>query len=121
MLSAFITPTLKLRDAEPSARNFLSLVGRSLSDPDDTPRRIFFTNMQPMIELLFDMLCEALPETAPSQVCWRLRFALSSMGQVLIGANFTRVLFPQVDANQTTEQLEELLLDFITQGMEGPH
>lgn len=119
VLSAFISPTLKLRDAGPSARNFLSLVGRSLSDADDTPRRIFFTNMRPIFELLFDMMCEALPETPPSHVCWRLRFALSSMGQVLIGADFTRALFPQVDANQTTQQIEELLVDFITQGMEG--
>lgn len=121
VLSAFITPTLKLRDAGPSARNFLSLVGRSLSDSDDTPRRIFFTNMQPMIELLFDMLCEALPDCQPSQVCWRLRFSLSAMGQILIGPDYAQALFPQIDANLSTQQLEDLLLDFIAHGMEGSH
>ncbi|NOR10318.1 MAG: TetR family transcriptional regulator [Desulfovibrionaceae bacterium] len=118
ILSAFIVPTLKLRDAGPSARNFLSLVGRSLSDPDDTPGHIFFTNMQPMIKLIFDMLCEALPDCQPSQVYWRLRFALSAMGQVLIENNFSGNLLPHVDSDQKTSQIQELLLDFVTRGME---
>ena len=118
VLSAFITPTLKLRDAGPSARNFLCIVGRSFSDPDDTPGRIFFTKMQPMIKLLFDILCEALPDCQPSQVYWRLRFTLSAMGQVLIENNFSGNLLPHVDSAQKTNQLQELLLDFVTRGME---
>jgi AcrR family transcriptional regulator len=121
VLCAFVSPTMKLRDAGPSTRNFLSLVGRSLSEADETPRNIFFTNMRPMFELLFDMMCEALPAKDPSHVCWQLRFALSSMGQVLIGANPSRALFPHIDTNHTTQQIEELLLDFITKGMEESH
>lgn len=121
ILSAFIKPTLQLRDAGPSARNFLSLVGRSLSDPDDTPGHVFFTNMQPIIALLFEMLCEALPDCQPSQIYWRLRFSLSAMGQILIGSDYAQALFPNIDANLSTQQLEDLLLDFIVHGMEGSH
>lgn len=119
VLDAFIGPTLKLRDSGPSARNFLGLVGRALSEPDEAPRRIFFANMRTTFELLFDILCEALPDLPPGQVYWRLLLSLSSISQVVRGHNFSDALLPHVDTDPKTNQLEELLLDFVTRGMEG--
>lgn len=119
VMAAFISPTLHLRQGGASARNFLSLVGRSLYEPDQTARQVFIREMGPTFRLLFETTCQALPYCQTIEVSWRLRFALSAMGQVLTGSNLTSSLIPELADNQQDLDLENILLDFICKGMEG--
>ena len=61
IMYAFIEPTLTFKESDPGAEDFIALVGRSFSDPDDTVRNVFFRYMKPMLLLLFEALSEALP------------------------------------------------------------
>ena len=119
IMVAFIAPTLRLRQGGTSARNFLSLVGRTLYEPDQTARKVFIKGMGPTFRLLFETTCQALPSCQATEVSWRLRFALSAMGQVHAGPNLTVSLIPELNQKQQDPDLEKTLLDFICNGMEG--
>jgi AcrR family transcriptional regulator len=120
VLQAFVEPTLRFRDSGPGAEDFVRLVGRAIAEPDDTIRNIFMRHMEPLFFLLYETLGEALPHLPPSDLFWRLHFALGAMSHTLCMAGRFQILPPGVAPPTDAASLTILVLDFITAGMEAP-
>lgn len=120
VLRAFVEPTLHFRDSGPGAQAFLRLIGRALGEPDDTIRRTFMRRMEPIFFLLYDLLGEALPSLAPEVLFWRLHFALGALSHTLCLAGRIKLLPPGVDPPTDAASMTDLILAFITAGMEAP-
>jgi len=120
VLRAFIQPTLDFRGSCPGAEAFVTLVGRALVQPDDTLRVFFQKRMEPVVTRLFESLAAALPALPRQVLFWRLHFMLGAMSHTLCwidraGRAAPAGLEPSADA----ETLSDLLLDFLTAGMES--
>ena len=120
LLRAFILPTLEFRNSSPEARNFIILIGRSLSDADETVRNSFLEMVLPNFQLLFSALREALPEFTPEVLFARLQFAMGSLSHVMCMSE--RPVPPEAGFPQTLspEQQTAQLLAFIQAGLEIP-
>ncbi len=119
-LRAFIEPTLDFRNSDPGAKDFVSLVGRALGEPDESVRKIFMRLMEPVFQLFFETLCAALPQHPHKTVFWRLVFSLGSMGQTLCLMDKPLPLPEGIAPIHETETLLALLIPFLTAGMEAP-
>ncbi|NIQ96819.1 MAG: TetR/AcrR family transcriptional regulator [Desulfuromonadales bacterium] len=122
-LAAFIEPTLHFRNACSGAQDFVILVGRALHEPDAALRNTFVGLMRPVFLCLFDNLCRSLPRKSPNTLFWRLQFALGAMGHTLCWAEQMEsipALPDNVDPAPDTATLSDLLLAFISGGMEAP-
>ncbi len=119
-LRAFIEPTLSFRDSGPGAEAFVRLVGRALAESDDTIRKAFMRQMEPLFHLLYDLLAEALPELPRSALFWRLHFTLGALSHTMCMAGRMQILPPGVAPVVETPALTALLLNFLTAGMEAP-
>ncbi|NOZ25473.1 MAG: CerR family C-terminal domain-containing protein [Nitrospirae bacterium] len=121
-LRAFIEPTLAFRKSGTGAEDFITLVARSMSDPEDTVRDVFIRHIAPLFHLLFETLCEALPELTPDTVFWRLQFVIGAMGHVICmtGKNYKYALPAGVTPVDDVESLTALLIDFAATGLERP-
>ena len=120
VLRAFVEPTLSFRDSGPGAEAFVRLVGRAIAEPDDTLRKIFMRQMEPIFYLLYDTLRDALPQFSQNTLFWRLHFALGAMSHTMCMAGLFQLLPPGVTPPTDAASLTTLLLDFITAGMEAP-
>lgn len=120
-LRAFIEPTLHFRDSGPGAKHFITLVGRALSEPNDTVRNMFIHHIEPLFYLLFDTLREAMPNLSQDLLFWRLQFALGSMSHVLRMTGKWPNLPDGITPDTDTEILTQRMLEFVSAGMEGPH
>jgi AcrR family transcriptional regulator len=119
-LRAFIEPTLAFPKSGTGAEDFITLVGRAMSDPNDTVRDVFIRHIAPLFHLLFDILSEALPELSPDILFWRLQFAIGAMGHAICMAGKSYSLPEGVTPVSDVELLTAMLLDFVTTGMERP-
>ncbi|GMT46982.1 MAG: TetR family transcriptional regulator [bacterium] len=119
-LRAFIEPTLAFPKSGPGAEDFIILVGRAMSDPDDTVRDVFIRYIAPLFYLLFDILREALPELSTDILFWRLQFAIGAMGHAICMAGKSYALPEGVTPVSDVESLTAMLLDFVATGMERP-
>ncbi len=120
LLCAFIEPTLEFSNSSPGAKDFISLVGRSLSDPDETVRNCFLTLVLPTFQLLFKGLCDALPQLSPTILLTRLQFIMGTMSHVMcmgtLSALNNPALPPPLDQNTLIQQL----LKYALAGLEAP-
>ncbi len=119
-LRAFIEPTMEFRDSEPGADDFMSLIGRALSEPDDTVRKIFITHIKSIFYLLFETLCDALPEICRETIFWRLQFSMGALSHILrtVG-KFELSHFPEgVNPLPDTDAMMAMLVPYLVQGME---
>jgi AcrR family transcriptional regulator len=117
ILRAFIEPTLRFMDSGPEARDFIALIGRSISDPDDTVRNIFHRYVISIFELFFGMMSEALPHLSNDVLFWRIHFAIGSMQHTMriCGTNFTELEHFDTE----TDLLIEYLITFVSEGMKA--
>jgi len=83
LLRAFIEPTLEFRNSSSGACDFVSLIGRSLSEPDETVRNCFLKLVLPTFNLLYEGLREALPQLSPPILLTRLQFVMGTMSHVM--------------------------------------
>ncbi|BCR03645.1 TetR family transcriptional regulator [Desulfuromonas versatilis] len=119
-LRAFIEPTLAFRESGPGARDFISLVGRALGEPDGALRSLFMQLMQPTFQVFFEVMREALPQQPAPTVFWRMVFALGSMGQTLCLLDKPLPLPPGIEPTRDSQTLLGLMIPFLAAGMEAP-
>lgn len=128
-LAAFIEPTLAFRESAAGAGEFSNLVGRAIIDPDDTVRKIFLHHIEPIFHLLFDTLREALPDLPPDKLFWRVQFSLGAMGHTIhmratgddAQKNGKFKCLPHgIISSCDAASMTDMLLTFITAGMEAP-
>lgn len=115
-MRAFIEPTFALLHSGASGGYFRIIVGRSLSEPDQTVREIFLHRVVPVIEMLKDLLCQAMPGTSRQEVSWKLRFALGAMSQTLTSHNHPPLF--DLGEEKVSRGVVDLLIGFIVKGMQ---
>ena len=120
LLRAFIEPTLDFRNTGPGAKDFIALVGRSLSEPDETVRNYFIQQALPIFQLLFDSLRTALPELPTTNLMTRLQFIMGAMSHMMCNSTRSEQLIPGLPDPLSTTQMVDELITFVTTGLEAP-
>jgi AcrR family transcriptional regulator len=121
IIHGFVEPTLRFRDNEPGAGDFITLVGRSFADPDDTVRKGFHRMIGPFAGFLIESVKEALPDMPEGVLVMRMHFAMGAFAHTLCNMCDTEAMpehmrFP--DKNDTDKLVDELV-GFVTAGLEG--
>ena len=119
VLMAFLEPTMRLPESAPGAKNFVTLIGRAMADTDETARSIFIKHMGPAIKKFHNALAMALPEMPAEVLYWRLNFLLGAMSHTLRCIDKCPIPLDSAEP-RNAQQLVELILPFITGGMEAP-
>jgi AcrR family transcriptional regulator len=120
VLLAFIEPTLLFKESSTEAEHFVTFIGRSITDPDDTVRQVFHELIKPLFHLLFETCCEALPELPRDLVFWRLHFTIGSLFHTLhICGKFQTDDNIHFDTDIDSQSLINLIIPFVTAGMKA--
>ncbi len=119
VLRAFIEPTLAFRDSSQGARDFITLVGRALSEPQGLMRETFIRHMQPLLHTMTGMMGAALPHLPPQAVFWRLFFALAATGQTVCLLDKPLPWPDGVAPLNRSDDLLAQIVPFLTAGMEA--
>jgi AcrR family transcriptional regulator len=120
VLLAFIEPTILFKEANPEAEHFVTFIGRSITDPDDTVRQVFHQLIKPLFHLLFETACEALPELPRDLVFWRLHFTIGSLFHTLhICGKFKIDDNIHFDTDVDSQTLINLIIPYVTAGMKA--
>ena len=120
LLNSFIGPTLDFRNSGPGARDFISLIGRSLSEPDETVRKYFIRQVLPTFKLLAAGLQKALPEIPEKILLARLQFALGSMSHMMSSRARPDQMGNSFPAPLADQQMVAELINFVSAGLEAP-
>lgn len=120
LLRAFIEPTLEFRNTAPGAEDFLALIGRSLSEPDETVRTYFIKQVMPIFTQLYKGLQLALPDVPDNILITRLQFTMGAMSHVMCSSARPSQLVSGFPEPLTETQLADALIDFVTTGLEAP-
>jgi AcrR family transcriptional regulator len=122
VMKAFLEPTLRFRDSEPGAKDLIALMGRAVSEPDDTIRSAFFKLVWPLFMLLYEVLSQALPELPENVFFWRLIFSMGAMNFIM---QIPQIKFPEnqkfinIIDETDTDSLIEMITGYVTSGLEG--
>lgn len=121
LLLAFIEPTLLFKESSGGARNFITLVGRAITEPDDTVRTVFIRLISPLFELLFNLLTEALPDIPQDILHMRLHFAVGAISHTMqMDAKWPSQADDITKARTyDAKTLITMLVPFVTAGMEA--
>ncbi len=120
LLRAFIEPTMEFRNSSPGARDFISLIGRSLSEPDETVRNCFMDLSQPILQVLFEALHQALPQLSPAILMTRLQFIMGTMSHVMCMSSPSVFNNPELPQPLDDNALVEQLIKYVLAGLEAP-
>ncbi|MFK5925746.1 MAG: hypothetical protein QM483_03855, partial [Desulfuromusa sp.] len=101
-------------------RDFISLIGRSLSEPDETVRNCFLDLARPILQILFASLRIALPQLAPEILLTRLHFIMGTMSHVMCMGSRSAFNAPGLPPSLEQEALTEQLLKYVLAGLEAP-
>ena len=120
LLRAFIEPTLEFRNSSQGARDFISLIGRSLSEPDETVRNCFINLAIPVLQTLFEALHQALPQLSPAVLMARLQFIMGTMSHVMCMSSHSLLINSELPPPLDHSTLVEQLIKFVLAGLEAP-
>ncbi|MCD6188052.1 MAG: TetR family transcriptional regulator [Desulfuromusa sp.] len=120
LLRAFIEPTMEFRNSSPGARDFISLIGRSLSEPDETVRNCFMDLALPILQVLFAALHQALPQLSPAILMTRLQFIMGTMSHVMCMSSHAVFNNPERPQPLDDNALVEQLIKYVLAGLEAP-
>ena len=120
ILLAFIEPTFEFRKSGKGVQDFVTLISRSFSDPKDNVRKLFQDMMEPVFQLLFRLLCEALPALPQNIVYWRLNFMLGAMAYAMSMSQMCQLIPDGFVLKAESVPLAEQFVNFVANGMEAP-
>ncbi len=119
VLRAVIEPTLKFKASGKGAENFIALVGRSMVEPNETVLRIFQNRIRPLFLLCFEILCEALPNMPKETIFLKTHFSVGAMSHIMCERGKMEVLPDGINPVQDMDNVIDLLVRFVTAGMES--
>jgi AcrR family transcriptional regulator len=119
VLTAFIEPTILFRESEPGAKDFVTFIGRSFADPDDTVRRVFHQIVSPMAQLLFDTVSEALPDQPRDLIFWRLHFTMGALFHTMHICGNIKPGFMNMSTDIDAVSLVKVIIPYVTAGMKA--
>lgn len=120
LLRAFIEPTLAFRRSGEGAQDFITLVGRAISDPDETVRNCFMSLVMPIFQMFAASLTRAIPELPQEILQARLHFTIGSLAHIMCLSSNQQANLPGALRWPPEEVLEEQLLRFLQAGLEAP-
>jgi len=120
LLRAFLEPTMRLLCPEAGGGHFVLLVGYGLVDPEGPVGKAFLARMKPILSLLYESLCEALPNLPKEEVFRRLQFVLGTFAHTLRWCGRTANPQPATSPPPDSTVLGESVIRFATAGMEAP-
>lgn len=118
VLQAFIEPTLAFRRAGAGAKSFVILISRALGDPDPTVRSVFLEYIRPVFYFFSECLGASLPQLSAETLFWRTHFLMGSLAHIMHGLD-KKELFPEEMIPADPNRIMEMLLGFLTAGMEA--
>jgi len=125
VLRALIEPTLNFSESGQGPRHFVAFIGRILVEPDDALRSMFLQRVRPLFRTFYAALREALPHIPPKLVFMRLQLIIGMVSHAMCGIDrFTgkarEFSLPEgVTPIANTQELCNMILDFVLPGMEG--
>ncbi|MEN8232665.1 MAG: TetR/AcrR family transcriptional regulator [Thermodesulfobacteriota bacterium] len=120
ILLAFIEPTFEFRKSGKGAQDFISMISRAFSDPRDTVRKLFLNMVEPVFQLLFELLCEALPSLPKNIVYWRLNFMIGAMAHAMSMSQMCQLIPDGLVLKVDSVSLAEQFVNFVANGLEAP-
>lgn len=121
VLKAFIGPTLSFSKSGQGARDFLTIVGRALVEPDGAVRTLFFKHIQPVTGLFFTCLKLARPDMPENLIYQRMLFTLFATANLIQIQPGCVPVPAHIRLEGDTEQLTEKFLTYVTAGFEAPY
>ncbi|UCH81831.1 MAG: TetR/AcrR family transcriptional regulator [Nitrospiraceae bacterium] len=119
VLSAFIEPTLKFKEANPGAEHFFTFIGRSFTDPDTTVRDVFMRYIKPLFMLLHETACSSLPDHSEDIIFWRLHFTLGALFHTIHLCGHMKTEFINREVDMDADSLINLIVPYVTSGMKA--
>lgn len=119
VLLAFIEPTLLFMESSPGARNFVTFIGRSFTDPDDTVRKVFLRFIKSIFHLLFETLCAALPDYRKDIIFWRLHFTMGALFHSMHVCRNITVGPKDIRTDIDSHSLINQIIPFVTAGVKA--
>ncbi len=120
LLRAFIQPPLEFRSTNPAAREFLTLVGRSWNDPDQTVRRCVVSLGLPIFQYFSECLRQALPDLPQPVLQTRLQFLIGAMSAVMCDNQESFDQDGILSSPLAEKEKQAQLLKFLRAGLEAP-
>jgi AcrR family transcriptional regulator len=114
----FFVPVFSFRETAPGAEAFITLIGRTMSEPDERLREKLMDHFRPMFFLCFEILCEALPQVPQDVLFWRLQFSIGVMSHTLFMLDQKKVFPEGVIPSFDVTSMTEMVVSFVTAGME---
>lgn len=121
ILLAFFEPTFEFRKSGQGSQDFISLIGRAFSDPRDTVRKLFLNMVEPVFQLLFQLLCDALPTLPKNVVYLRLNFMLGAMAHSMNISQMCQLIPDGLQLKFDSTTLAEQFIMFVATGLEAPY
>jgi AcrR family transcriptional regulator len=121
ILLAFFEPTFEFRKSGRGAQDFISLIGRAFSDQRHTVREIFLNMVEPVFQLLFELLCDALPSLPKNIVYLRLNFMLGAMAHSMNMSQMCQLIPDGLNLKVDSSILVEQFIMFTATGLEAPY
>lgn len=119
VLAAFIEPTIQFCCKEPGAENFSTLVGRAITEPDDTIRNVFIHHVMPLFLFFFELLQKSLPTLKADTVFWKLHFALGATTHTMRIFGNLDLLPEGLNRDIDVDQLVDELMTFVIAGVKS--
>lgn len=119
VLAAFIEPTILFRESEPGAQDFITFIGRSFADPDDTARKAFHAVINPMARFLFEAVCEALPGLSRELLFWRLHFTMGAFFHAMHISGNPGPGLMDMKTDISAKELVHMIIPYVTSGMKA--
>jgi AcrR family transcriptional regulator len=118
VLRAFIEPTILFRETDPDATGFITIVHRSIAEPDNTVRQIFLGLIEPVIKLFIEVMREALPGLPAEIVRRRIFFVIAIVSHALM-----RIGCQEAENGGEPScggSILDMIMPFVKAGMEAP-
>ena len=115
ILVAFMAPVMKVKvDA------VVPLIGRILSNPELFVERVFHKHLAPVSQRFVEALSKALPDLPPSEILWRLHFAVGVMTHTMLWGRIYPKITNGVCDISDREALVDRIVRFVAAGFRAP-
>jgi len=120
IISSFIKPTLQLLNKGPQKRYFIQLVGRVLAEQDGPEKEVFHHHMLPIFPPFIASLRNIRPNLSRRKITWGLLFSIGAITfSIRMFCNPDDFLNSDIAID--LEKLEEMLINFVTSGLEATY
>ena len=120
IVTAFLTPAMRLAGASPTRRVVMGLLGQAMSQPDEKIRRLFINQFSEVGQRFQAALSRAVPALPPEEIFWRLMFMIGAMVHSMTLSQSLEEFSGGLCRSQDVQSIVEHLVPFVTAGMQAP-